>query len=121
MIKDDPIYLVHILISISKIQSYSLNVDYNDFMKNEMIQDAIMRQIEIIGEASGRVNANIKNKYTKIPWIDIKGMRNRLIHNYFGVDVEEVWKVIQRDIPELKKQIKQILDEIDPQLSMEYK
>ena len=92
MIKDDSIYLAHILISISKILKYSSGKEYADFIKDEMIQDAIIRHIEIIGEASNRVGDELKKKYSDIPWIDIRGMRNKLIHDYFGVDADEVGK-----------------------------
>jgi len=92
VIKDDSIYLAHILISISKILKYSSGKEYADFIKDEMIQDAIIRHIEIIGEASNRVGDELKKKYSDIPWIDIRGMRNKLIHDYFGVDADEVGK-----------------------------
>jgi uncharacterized protein with HEPN domain len=70
-----------------------------------MIQDAIIRQIEIIGEASKLISEKIKEKSPSIPWKDIAGMRDKLIHNYFGVDIEAVWKTIKEDIPILKKEI----------------
>lgn len=120
MKRDDSVYLAHILISISKIIRYSENKDYVDFMRDEMLQDAVIRQVQVIGEASIRVGAEIKRKHKEIPWIDIKGMRNKLVHDYFGVDVDEVWKVVQKDLPILKEQIKKLLGEINSQLNMEY-
>jgi uncharacterized protein with HEPN domain len=121
VIKDDSLYLAHILISISKILTYSSGKEYADFINNELIQDAIIRHIEIIGEASGKVSDETKMKYSFIPWTDIKGMRNKLIHDYFGVDVDEVWKVIQKDIPLLKIQIRKILEETNPQILLNLK
>lgn len=72
-----------------------------EFEKNEMVQDAVIRNIEIIGEATKRVSENIKTTYYEIPWKDMAGMRDKLIHDYMGVDVEVVWKTIEVDIPNL--------------------
>ncbi len=120
MKRDDTVYLAHMLMSISKIMRYSEGKNYSDFIQNEMLQDALIHQVQIIGEASSRVATEIKKKYKEIPWIDIKNMRNKLVHDYFGVDIDEVWKVVQKDLPDLRQQIKKVLTDIDPQLSMEY-
>ena len=72
---------------------------------------AIVRCFEIIGEAVNKIPDEIKRKYTKIPWIDIAGMRNKLIHEYFGIDCEILWKTIKYRIPELKEEMSKILEE----------
>jgi uncharacterized protein with HEPN domain len=79
-------------------------------MENQMVQDAIVRRIEIIGEAVGRLPDNIKKENAVVPWQDIKDMRNKLIHDYGHVDMELVWAVVERDLPKLKASLQEILD-----------
>lgn len=109
MKKDDKIYLKHILDAIHRIKNYINKISYKEFKKDNLRQDAIIRQIEIIGEATKRISEKLKNKYKHIPWKDIAGMRDKLIHKYFGVDIEIVWMTVEKDIPELERQIKEIL------------
>jgi len=70
-----------------------------------MLIDAVVRNIEIIGEASSKIPDEIKNKFAEIPWLKLKGIRNRIVHDYFGVDVEIIWKIIEKDLVELRHQI----------------
>jgi uncharacterized protein with HEPN domain len=77
-----------------------------------LLQDGVIRQIQIIGEAAKRVSPAVSSKYSDIPWRDIAGMRDKLVHDYFGVDVEMVWVTATVDLPELKQQIARILGEI---------
>jgi uncharacterized protein with HEPN domain len=79
-----------------------------EFKTNEMVQDAIIRNIEIIGEASKKISKDTKQTYYEIPWKEISGMRDKLIHDYLGVDVEVVWKTIKEDIPTLDRLIHNI-------------
>lgn len=111
MKKDDSIYLKHILDSISRIKEYSKDVGYDEFMVNRLLQDAVIRQLEIIGEATKRLSKEFKERYPQIPWKDIAGMRDKLIHNYFGVDLDAVWDTIKKDIPELENKLKEIAEE----------
>ena len=111
MKKDDSVYLKHILDAICTIEEYLLEITFKDFLKTRLIQDGVIRQIEIIGEATKRVTEDTKSKYAEIPWKDMAGMRDKLIHNYFGVDIDAVWKTTKKDIPLLKIQIKNILEE----------
>ena len=74
-----------------------------------MIQNAVIRSIEVIGEAVKNLPKDFKSKYAEIPWNKITGMRDKIIHHYFGVDLETVWKVVKENIPELKNNIKKIL------------
>lgn len=110
MSKGDEAYLKHILEAITKIERYTKSVTHKKFMTNSLIQDGVVRQIEIIGEATKRLSNKIKEEYTNLRWKDIAGMRDKLIHGYFGVDLEAVWKTVKNDIPSLKTVIKKIIE-----------
>ncbi|MBN1191477.1 MAG: DUF86 domain-containing protein [Dehalococcoidales bacterium] len=111
MKKDLNTFIIHILESISLIESYTMQVSKEDFLKSRQVQDAVMRRLEIIGEAT----KNIPNSYRKdnpdVPWREIVGMRDILIYEYFGVDLELTWKTVQEDLPFLKKRLLQITAE----------
>ena len=81
------------------------HVSFDDFSNNEMMLAAVVRELEIIGEAAGKLSKNFKSEHPEIPWADIVGMRNRLIHEYFGVDVKLVWQTSQKNVPELKEKL----------------
>jgi uncharacterized protein with HEPN domain len=108
MIKDGLAYIDHILDCIRKIYEFSKGLSLKDFKTNELVQDAIIRNIEIIGEASKKISKGTKQTYYKIPWKEIAGIRDKLIHDYLGVDVAVVWETIHQDIPTLEKLIKEI-------------
>lgn len=108
MIKDDLAYIDHILECIRKINEFSSGLSLKEFKLNELVQDAVIRNIEIIGEASKKVSKDTKQTYYKVPWKEIAGMRDKLIHDYLGVDVEVVWKTIKEDIPTLEKYMREI-------------
>ncbi len=105
--KTDGNYLLHIRDSILEIE----DISYNKFLENRLIQDGVIRELEIIGEASNRLSSKVTEKYKKVPWRDIIDMRHKLIHGYFGVDLGIVWKTVKKDIPNLKKEIESILKE----------
>ncbi len=98
MDKDDNVYLKHILGSIASIEEYSGSLTKQQFLQKSIVQDAVIRQIEIIGEAAKLLSQKTKNTNPSIPWKDIAGMRDKLIHGYFGVDLEAVWKTVKKDI-----------------------
>ena len=106
--KDDLAYIEHLLLSICKIEDFTVNMTRSDFERNEMVQDAVIRNIEIIGEISKRVSNDLKNTYYDIPWREMAGMRDKLIHDYMGVDLDVVWTTIEVDIPRLSVLLKKI-------------
>ena len=110
MNKDPLIFLRHIFDSISAIEDFLKNTDKKEFDSNLMMQDAVVRRLEIIGEATKNLPVGFKQKHKEIPWKDVAGMRDKLTHHYFGINLENVWKVIQEDIPKLKIQIEKILN-----------
>lgn len=108
--RDDIVYLYHILESIELIEQFVEGIDIGDFIDNKMIHSAVIRQLEIIGEASKFVSDDLKNKYTAIPWRIMGDMRNVLIHEYFGVDLDAVWDTVKNDIPKLRQYINEIIE-----------
>jgi len=113
MKKNEKIFFRHILEAIERIEEFTKDFSKEEFMKSVKTQDAVIRRLEIIGEAAGNISNKIKNKYEEIPWKKIIGMRNILIHHYFGVDLDTVWVVIKKDLPKLKQKIKKILKEVE--------
>ena len=106
--KSDFVYLRHIMDAIDKIESYA-SVQKDAFMSESHWQDAIIRNLEIIGEATKRISKPLKTQYPDIPWRNIAGLRDVLIHDYMGVDLESVWNVVAKDLPTLKKQLSRII------------
>jgi len=107
--KTDLVYLRHIMDSIAKIESYA-TVRKEEFLTVCHWQDAIIRNLEVIGEATKRLGKPLKGQYPEVPWRNVAGLRDVLIHDYMGVDLESVWNVVENDLPSLKLQIQVILD-----------
>jgi len=113
MKKDFIIFIEHILESIKNIEDFMSGVSEKEFIKNKEKQSAVIRQIEIIGEAVKNLPKEFTERHPILPWKDIAGMRDKVIHNYFGIDIVVVLKTIQEDIPNLKQKISQIKKELD--------
>lgn len=107
--KESKIYLEHILESIHQIKEYTKDITQRDFFSSRLLQDAVIRNFEIIGEASKKIDNSIKVKYSHIEWRKISGMRDKLIHDYMGVDLWAVWNVIVDIIPEFEINVNAIL------------
>lgn len=111
MKKDPLIFIEHILDSIGKMEIYTKNITKDKLKDNTQVQDAIIRRIEVLGEAVRNLPEEFKNRYPQIEWKEIIRTRDKIIHHYFGVDLEIVWDIVQNDLPKLKKQIELILQE----------
>lgn len=108
--KDNKAYLLHIKDASDKILSYTSNHDFNHFKENEWDQDAVMRNLEIIGEAANNIEDEFLKQYPQIPWRTIVNLRNVLIHDYVDVDLNIIWQIITKDLPDFYKQIINILN-----------
>lgn len=106
--RDAVLYLQDILISIQRIEEYTKDLSAKDFEKDWKTIDAVVRNLEIIGEAARNIPENLIEEYPDIPWNSMVSMRNKIMHEYFGVDTEILWKTIKDDLPPLKKQIEKI-------------
>jgi len=113
MSKRDPILLLDDIIeSIQKIKIYTNGSSLDDFLKDDKTIDAVIRNFEIIGEASNRIPDEIRDKFQLVNWHRIRGFRNRIVHDYMGIDYEIVWEIIEKDLEELKNKIQEIRDSI---------
>lgn len=102
MKRDARVHIADILESIARIEEYTVGVSREDFLLGAQVQDAVLRRLEIIGEAVKHVPQELRTAHPDVPWKEIAGLRDVLIHEYFGVKPERIWKVVSRDLPELK-------------------
>lgn len=109
--RDDRVYLLHIRDAIRHIFAYTVD-GKGHFLADHKTQDAVIRNFEIIGEAVKNVSGTLKTAHADIPWKRIAGMRDKMIHEYFGVQVRLVWEVVERDLPDFKHRIEAMLKEM---------
>ena len=113
MKKDDTVYLRHIIDAFLQIERYTNGVTYEEFLSNSLLQDAVIRQLEVMGEAARNLSADLQNEYPAIPWRQMISLRNRMIHAYFNVNIQIIWEIIQGDIPNLKKDMMRVLENLN--------
>jgi len=99
--------------SIEKIERYIESMTQDNFQSDEKTTDAVVRNLEIIGEAAGRLPEDFINQHSEIEWVKIIGLRNRIVHEYFGVDLQIIWQVLKKDIPVFKAYLKNIRSQLD--------
>ena len=109
---DESVYVRHMLDAIARLRRHVQGVDQPEFESSEIIQDAVIRQLEILGEAAGRVSRETCILFDEIPWQRVTGLRHRLIHDYLGVDVQLVWRVVTVEIPKIVGPIEIMLEEL---------
>lgn len=106
--KDDKVYLLHILQCIKDIEEFTAG-GRTAFYQSRLIQAAVIRNLEVIGEATKHISDDLRQQYTHIPWKQMAGLRDVLIHDYMGVDLEIVWNVVDKNLPAVKEQIEEII------------
>ena len=115
MTRDVNVYVADILECIRKVEQYTEGISCDEFLENTRDQDAVFRRLEVIGEAVKGIPQDIREKYPDIPWIQVAGLRDVLIHGYFGVKIERIWKIIEEDLPNLKRQMIRIQHDLTQQ------
>ncbi|NCO56030.1 MAG: hypothetical protein COS14_08150 [Bacteroidetes bacterium CG02_land_8_20_14_3_00_31_25] len=104
--------LLHILEAINNIEEFTDGISYNSYIDDFKLRLALIKLFEIIGEASNGITEDLQNKFTNVEWSILKGIRNILVHEYFGIDYDVIWDSIKNNIPELKEKITQIINEL---------
>jgi len=110
MLKSIKVYLDDIQESIHKIETYVKGYDYGKFIEDGKTIDAVIRNFSIIGEAANRIPPEVQEEHSQIPWFEMIGMRNKVVHEYSGINEEILWKTIQEDLPKLKEQLKELYE-----------
>jgi len=109
-------YIEDIVDSMNKGEKFTEKMSYQDFIKDEKTIFAVVRTLEIIGEATKNIPEYLRKKYPEIPWKDMAGMRDRLIHEYFGIKLEVVWATVRVELPELKPKFQKILKDLESEV-----
>jgi len=109
MAKDYKFYLAHMLKDIKEAELFSHGYDFEKFSKSSLVQNAIFKKLENIGEGAGRLPQEIRARKPEIPWQTIVNARNRITHEYFGINLETIWSIVKNDLPPLKKAVEELL------------
>jgi uncharacterized protein with HEPN domain len=107
--KSPRVYLEDILTSISRVEEYTKNLSFENFNKDQKTIDAVIRNLEVIGEAARNIPEEFSEKYSDLPWREMVVMRNKVIHEYFGIDINILWQTIKEDLPSLEIQVQNLL------------
>jgi uncharacterized protein with HEPN domain len=110
----DDAYLLDMLLATRKVQQFTQGVAWDQFQGDDLLQNAVMRLIQIVGEAARKVSPEFKQAHPEIPWQGIIGMRNRLVHDYFRIESSRVWEVIEKDLPALIPLIEPLVPPDEP-------
>ncbi len=110
--RKDVVYLKDILDAINRIESYMHGTNERDFDRDLMRQDAVIRQVGILGEASRQISTAFKEQHTEIPWAEMIGMRNRIVHDYRDVDIPTIWDTVRNDLPSLKQAVAKLVKQV---------
>ena len=121
MKKDPKIFLIHIVTSVEAIETYINGLTKDQFVDSQQTQDAIIRRVEIIGEAVKNLPNDFRKQHPDVSWKQATGMRDMMIHEYFGVDLNIVWKTINKDLPPFKEQVAKIIKELGGQEAIKFK
>lgn len=105
-VQRDRVYVQHILDAIDRIETYIGTMERVEFEDSPLLQDGVIRQLQIIGEAVKRLSSEFRQEVPTIPWVEVAGMRDKLVHDYFGVDIGTVWETVVRDLPKLKRELR---------------
>lgn len=108
----DATYLADIEEASERILNYTRDLDYETFLTHPMVQNAVLRNFQILGEATKKLSSALRQNYPDVPWREIAGMRDKIVHDYFGVNFDTVWDVVQQDLPQLRQRMTAILDEM---------
>ncbi len=109
MKRGDILFIEDILECMQKIETYISELNYQSFIENQMAQDAVIRNLEVMGEAATKISNEVKLNYSEVPWKQMSGLRNILIHEYFGIDLEIIWHIVNVNLKDTKPLIKKIL------------
>jgi uncharacterized protein with HEPN domain len=108
-------YVVDVLTAVEEVQEFTRGMEYEGFTKDKKTVNAVVRSLEVMGEAAKRIPDDVRQRYPDVPWKRMTGMRDKLIHEYSGVDLEIVWGVIKTELPPVKPFIEQILRDLEAQ------
>lgn len=112
--KSPLVFLDDIVEVLSKIELYTQSLAADSFSQNDVVVDAVIRNLEILGEAANNLPEEITQRHPEIPWAQMVGLRNLLIHEYFGIDTSIIWAIVSEDLPGLKEKVQNLLNELEP-------